>query len=102
MLVWEPMSSEIRFPGSMGAVDGMFWRLERERTLRSTMVAVAILEASDLDGAWLCRVKPDLASGGLLARFSHAAQAELLGAVEDGAGGPALRLGGRSVPLPEL
>ena len=35
------------------------------------------LEVSPRDGAWLCRVKRELAPGGLSARFSHAAQAEL-------------------------
>lgn len=40
------MSDGIRFPRRMGPVDAMFWQLERERTLRSTTVAVAVLDAA--------------------------------------------------------
>jgi hypothetical protein len=58
------------------------------------------LFASPLDGALLCRVKPDLADDGLPARFSHAAQAELLGAVEEGEGGLRIHLGGEARDLP--
>jgi hypothetical protein len=53
------------------------------------------LRASSQDDAWLCRVKQDLAPGGLLARFTHAAWAQLLEAVEETSEGPALRLAGR-------
>lgn len=62
------------------------------------------LRPSPADGALLCSVKRDLAPGGdgLPARFTHAAQAELLAAVEDGPGGPALRCGAERVPLPPL
>jgi hypothetical protein len=60
------------------------------------------LHASPRDGALLCRVKRDLVPAGLLARFSHAAQAELLHAVEDGERGPLLRIGGVHYPLPNL
>jgi hypothetical protein len=63
---------------------------------------VASLTVSPRDGALLCRIKRELAPAGLLARFRHAAQAELLNAVEEGEGGPGLRLGGRLVALPEL
>jgi hypothetical protein len=63
---------------------------------------VASLRLSPRDGALLCRVKCDLATDGLLARFFHAAQAELLHAVEEGAAGPALRFGGVAHPLPDL
>lgn len=60
------------------------------------------LRPSELDGAWLCTVKRELAPEGLPARFSHAAQAELLAGVEDTAAGPMLRLAGELHPLPEL
>jgi hypothetical protein len=62
----------------------------------------ASLRFSPRDGALLCRVKRELAPGGLDARFSAPAQAELLLAVEDGARGPALRLAGAPRPLPRL
>ena len=62
---------------------------------------VASLGVSPRDGALLCRVKRDAAPPGLLARFTHAAHADLLAAVEVGAGRPALRLGGALRPLPE-
>ena len=41
------------------------------------------LSLSPMDGAFLCRVKRDLLAGGIAARFRHAAQAELLIAVEE-------------------
>jgi hypothetical protein len=63
---------------------------------------VASLHASPRDGALLCSVKRDLVPAGLLARFSHAAQAEFLHAVEDGERGPLLRIGGIQYPLPDL
>jgi hypothetical protein len=63
---------------------------------------VATLAASPIDGAWLCRVKRTLAPQGLLARFDHAAQAELLNAVDDGPGGPRLRVAGAWQVLPDL
>ena len=62
----------------------------------------ATLRVSARDGALLCAIKRDLRAGGLLARFFHAAQAELLCAVEEGAEGPRLRAGGALHPLPEL
>jgi hypothetical protein len=56
---------------------------------------VASLRTSPIDGAFLCRVKHELAPEGLPARFSHAAQAELLDAVEaDDAGGSWIESGG--------
>jgi hypothetical protein len=61
---------------------------------------VSSLHRSRRDGAWLCRVKRDLAPGGLPARFSHAAWAELLQAVEEAEDGPRLRVGAVSRPLP--
>jgi hypothetical protein len=62
----------------------------------------ASLRSSPADGALLCDVKRDVAPPGLPARFTHSAQADLLAAVEDGASGPWLRVGGRQVPLPAL
>lgn len=61
---------------------------------------VSSLELSGIDGALLCRVKRDLAAEGLLARFSHAAQADFMNAVDES--GAAVRLGGELCPLPEL
>ena len=61
----------------------------------------ATLRLSPRDGALLCAVKRELVPpAGLLARFLHAAQAELLAAVEGSEDAPRLRLGGRSVALP--
>jgi len=60
----------------------------------------ATLTLSPIDGALLCRVKGDLAPGGLPARFFHAAQADLLAAAEEVDGRPWIRLGGRLQPLP--
>ena len=60
------------------------------------------LRVSELDGAYLCTVKCDLAPGGLPARFTHAAQAELLAAVEESDDGPVIRLEGRLRPMPPL
>ena len=63
----------------------------------------ATLRLSPRDGALLCAVKRELAPpDGLVARFGHAAQAELLAAVEGPEDAPRLRLGGRSVALPPL
>ena len=63
---------------------------------------VGSLRASAHDGAYLCTVKRALVPGGLPARFTHAAQAELLAAVETTRDGPAVRLAGRLEPLGEL
>ena len=60
------------------------------------------LHVSPRDGALLCRVKRDLLASGLLARFTHAAQAQLLAAVEESGEQPVLRLAGRQVALPAL
>ncbi len=59
------------------------------------------LRLSPRDGAGLCRVKRALAPEGLLARFTHAAWAELARAIEGPEQGPRLRLAARSVPLPD-
>ena len=63
---------------------------------------VASLRPSPRDGALLCTVKRDLAPGGLPARFTHAAQAELLGGVALEGGAHGLRVAGAFVPLPEI
>ena len=60
------------------------------------------LTLSPFDGALVCRVKRALCAGGLPARFTQAAQAELWLAVEETDAGPRLRLGDERVPLPEL
>ncbi len=62
------------------------------------------LEVSPRDGALICRVKHALVSPGLQARFSHSAQAEFLGAVEEGPGGSGwvVRVAGRLEPMTEL
>ena len=62
---------------------------------------VASLRPSDRDGAWLCTVKRDLAPEGLAARFTHAAQSELLESVEETDAGLVLRLGASTHPLPD-
>lgn len=61
---------------------------------------VACLESSERDGALLCRVKRELVAEGLLARFSHAAQAEFMNAVVDA--GDAISMAGRVIALPPL
>jgi hypothetical protein len=62
----------------------------------------ASLALSPIDGALLCRVKRGLAPGGLLARFTHGAHAELLQAIEEQGGALALRIGGALHPIPPL
>ena len=68
----------------------------------SDRLEVDSLRASPRDGALLCTVKRQLIPHGLPARFTHAAQAELLAAVEQGAAGPALRISGALRPVPDL
>lgn len=64
---------------------------------------LATLHPSSRDGALLGRVKTDVVAAGLLARFSHAAQAELLDAVDfDASDRAGLEWGGRFTVLPEL
>jgi hypothetical protein len=60
------------------------------------------LRLSELDGAYLCTVKRAVVPDGLPARFTHAAQSELLNAVMETAEGPVLRLKNRLRPLPPL
>ena len=62
---------------------------------------VASLRASRFDGAWLCTVKRELRPEGLPARFTHASQAEVLAGVEEGEGGPRLRVAGEPHRLPD-
>jgi hypothetical protein len=62
----------------------------------------ASLSTSPIDGALLCRVKRNLLPDGLLARFLHGPQAELLQAVEPEGEGFALVIGGRRHSLPVL
>ncbi len=64
---------------------------------------LASLHASPMDEALLCHVKHGAAPGGLLARFTHAAQSELLDAVElDEDDVPGIVWKGRFTPLPAL
>ncbi len=63
---------------------------------------VRSLRSSPRDAALLCCVKRNLCSAGLLARFTHAAQAELLNAVDDAGDGLALRIAGARHLLPDL
>ncbi|MGH0035166.1 MAG: hypothetical protein ACQGVK_09050 [Myxococcota bacterium] len=99
-----------RFRGQIEVEEaGFFVRsvdLERGRVALSDrqtdVLEVASLRESSIDGAWLCTVKRDLAPGGLTARFTHSAQAELMNAVEERDGRLGLELAGRWVPLPDL
>ena len=77
--------------GAITLSDGSVERLDA-RSLRS----------SPRDAAMLCRVKRNLSSAALLARFTQAAQAELLNVVEDAGDGPALQISGTRHPLPDL
>ena len=77
--------------GELGLSDGSRERLD-----------VSSLHTSPIDGALLCRIKRSLVADGLLARFSHAAQADLLQAVQLEGDGAVLPIGGRRVALPDL
>lgn len=59
---------------------------------------VTTLGFSGLDGALLCRVKRDVVSDGLAARFQHAAHAEFMNAVD--ADGRSVVITGVPIPLP--
>ena len=69
-----------------------------DRTRESLDPASLVL--SPRDGALLCRVKRDLVPAGILARFSHAAQADFMNAVEFAEAGPELHWKGRREALP--
>ncbi|MFK7897168.1 MAG: hypothetical protein AB8G23_15110 [Myxococcota bacterium] len=62
---------------------------------------LSTLAESPIDGALLCRVKRDLVSAGLLARFLHGPQAELLQAVELDGDCLFVEIAGRREPMPE-
>jgi hypothetical protein len=66
----------------------------------SEALDVASLRPAPADGAWLCTVKRALVPGGLPARFTQAAWAQLLEALEEEEGAPVLRLAGRLHALP--
>jgi hypothetical protein len=57
---------------------------------------------SPRDGALLCTVKRDLVPEGLPAHFGHAAQSDLLLAIDETPDGMVLRMAGRRCPLPVL
>ncbi|CAG0960281.1 hypothetical protein MYXO_00715 [Myxococcaceae bacterium] len=61
----------------------------------------ASLRPSELDDGWLCTVKRELVSEGLPARFTPAAWAELVAALEEDERGFALRIAGRLHPVPD-
>ncbi len=77
--------------GAIALSDGSVERLD-----------VASFRLSTRDAALLCRVKRNLSPAGLLARFTQAAQAELLNAVEGAGDGLVLRIAGARQPLPDL
>jgi hypothetical protein len=97
-----------RFQGEIELEEAGFFVREvdlRRGTIRlsddtSEALDAGSIRRSPIDGAWLCKVKRDLAPGGLDARFSHAAHAELLDGVKETDSGPALRLAGALHPLP--
>ncbi len=66
------------------------------------LLDIARLTPSERDGALLCQVKFELVAGGLPARFSHAAQAEFMNAVEARGDCAAVRVAGELHPLPPL
>jgi hypothetical protein len=66
------------------------------------LLDVSSLSVSERDGALLCRVKQDMVRAGLLARFRHAAQAELLHAIDDSGTRARLRIAGLLEDLPDL
>ena len=63
---------------------------------------LSTLAESGIDAALLCRVKCGLVAGGLLARFTHGAQAELLEAVQPAGDGFVIVLGGKHLSFPDL
>jgi hypothetical protein len=84
------------FVRSLDAASGSIELSDRSRE----PLDAGTLEVSPEDGAYRCRVKRELAPpDGLPARFTHAAQAELLHALEETPDGPALRLAGKLTPV---
>ena len=80
------------FVRSVDAETGLLQLSDRS----SEPLDVATLAVSPADGAFVCRVKRRLSPpDGLPARFTHAAQAELLQSVEETRDGPVLRIAGR-------
>ncbi len=77
--------------GEIGLSDGTRETLE-----------VSMLSASPIDGALLCRIKRDRVVGGVLARFSHSAQAEFGQAIEEGGAGCVVSIGGRRENCPDF
>jgi len=75
--------------GEVGLSDGSREKLD-----------LASLVESPIDGALLCRVKRDLDPDGLLARFTHGAQAELLHSVEPDGNGFVLTIAGERQSFP--
>ena len=63
---------------------------------------VSTLCASPIDGALLCRVKRECDAHGLLARFSHATQAEFGQAIEEENGSYAISIGGLRQNCPKF
>ena len=63
---------------------------------------VSTLSSSPIDGALLCRIMQDSVSGGLLARFTHAVQAEFLQGVEVEGDRCVVSIGGERVLCPEF
>jgi hypothetical protein len=63
---------------------------------------VSTLSESSIDGALRCRIKRDRLSGGLLARFTHATQAEFAQAVEPEGDGYVVWIGGEKVICPDF
>lgn len=100
-----------RFRGQIEVEEAAFFVREAEPASGTVLLSdgtrerldPATLRPSPRDGALLATVKRELAPGGLPARFTRRAQAELLHAVYEGDGGR-LRLdwGGEGVPLPAL
>jgi hypothetical protein len=71
---------------------------------REEVLRPGSLTLSPIDGALLCRIRPEARPPeGLLARFSHATHAELLQAVEALPDGSlVLRIGSEAAPIPAL
>jgi len=63
---------------------------------------VSTLSASPVDGALLCRIKKEIVAAGLPARFTHAAQADFLQAIEEGDSGYVVSIGGGKQSCPDF